>query len=329
MDMIYTNAEHIELGFLQRCNLDMELGSSILSSARNDFTITMSIDNLPAELRNGALVYEIGSEYGGIVNGIGANTATNKATVYGTTWRGMLSQKVITPPNGKAYYQARGEANTVLSDLIDKEFDGLIIADGFTTDITVNRDYRYTNLLEGIEKMLIDQNARLDIKTAYVDKQIKVYVSAIPVNDFTSDIELNNDYGIALDAKKIKSGVNHVICLGKGELTDRTVIHLYKLANGQITMDSTNAIKGKDERTITYDYSSAETEEDLIEGGKKKFDENCDEESLAMTISEKVEIGDIVGARERVTGIYMSKPVTQKILKGYIDNVKIDYKVGD
>ena len=241
----------------------------------------------------------------------------------------MLSQKVITPPNGKAYYQARGEANTVLSDLIDKEFDGLIIADGFTTDIIVNRDFRYTNLLQGLEKMLTDQNARLDIKTAYVDKQIKVYISAVPVNDFTSDIELNNDYGIALDAKKIKSGVNHVICLGKGELTDRTVIHLYKLANGQITMDSTNAINGKDERTITYDYSSAETEEDLIEGGKKKFDENCDEESLAMTISEKVEIGDIVGARERVTGIYMSKPVTQKILKGYIDNVKIDYKVGD
>lgn len=329
MDLIYTDAEYAEIGYVKQCNLDMELGLASLSNARNDFTIVMSIDFLPDELRKGSLVYEVGSEYGGIVNGIGVNTAINKATIYGTAWRGLLTQKIIQPPAGKAYYQARGEANSVISSLIDNEFDGLIIADNFDSNIIVNRDFRYTNLLESLEKMLADQNARLSIRSAYADKHIKVYVSAVPVADYSRQIELNNDYGIALDAKKIENGANHVICLGKGELTERTVINLYRLANGTITMDSSNAIRGKNERTVVYDYSSAETEEDLIEGGRKKLQELSNEESLSMTISETVEIGDIVGARERITDIYMCKPVTQKIIKGYIDNIGFDYKVGD
>lgn len=329
MDLIYTDDEYTEIGYLKNCNLDMELGLVSLSNARNDFTITMSVDLLPEELRQGSLIYEVGSEYGGLVNGIGVNTSTNRATVYGTAWRGMLAQKIIQPPAGKAYYQARGEANSVLSSLVDNEFDELIIADNCDSNIAVNRDFRYTNLLESLEKMLTDRNARLSIRTAYADKRIKVYISAVPVADYSRQIELNNDYGIALDAKKIENGANHVICLGKGELTERTVINLYRLANGTITMDSSDAIKGKNERTVVYDYSSAETEDDLIEGGRKKLQEQSNEESLSMKISEKVEIGDIVGARERITDIYMCKPVTQKIIKGYIDHVSFDYKVGD
>lgn len=329
MDLIYTDKHHKEIGYLNRCEIDMELGSSTLSSARNDFTVTMPIDMLPQEIEQGSLIYETGTEFGGIVNGIGADTALNKATVYGILWRGVLAQKIITPPNGQAYYQARGEANQAISALIDQQFDGLIIAGTTLSSITAYRDFRFTNLLEGIERMLAEQSARLDIKTRYVDNLIRVIVSAVPVNNYSNEIELSNDYGITLNAKKIKNGVNHVICLGKGELTDRTVIHLYKQENGVITTDPTYAVKGNDERMITYDYSSAETEDELIEGGKKKFAENCDEENLSITISANVEIGDIVAARERITGIYMQKAVTQKIAKGYIDRVKIDYKVGE
>lgn len=329
MDLIYTDRYHTEIGYLKRCEVDMELGSSTLSSAKNDFTITMPIDMLPKEIEQDSLIYEIGTEFGGIVNGIGADTSLNKATVYGTLWRGVLAQKIISPPPGQAYYQARGEANKAISNLIDHQFDGLIVANDKLSEITIYRDFRYTNLLEGIEKMLAEQNARLDIKADYMDKHIHAVVSAVPVNNYSNEIELSNDYGITLSAKKIKNGVNHVICLGKGELTERTVIHLYKQENGIITTDSTYAIQGANERTITYDYSSAETEEELVEGGKKKFIEKGDEESLSIAISANVEIGDIVAARERITGIYMQKAVTQKIAKGYIDRVKIDYKVGE
>lgn len=328
MDLIYTDVNYKEIGFLKKCDVDFELGSFITSS-KNDFQITMSIDQLPKEIEYGSLIYELGTEVGGMVIGIGSDTSISKAYVYGITWRGMLNRKNILPPPGQGYYLARGNANKVISELINEQFDGLIVGSSQSSSIDVSHDFRFTQLGEGIEKMLSRFNARLNIKSYKINDILQVIISAVPINNYSNEIELNNDYGISMIAKKTKSGINHVICLGKGELTERTVIHLYKLENGTITTDSINAIKGIDENVFVYDYSSAETEDDLIEGGKKKFDENCDEESLSIKITENVEIGDIVSARERITSIYMQKPVTQKVIKGYIDKVNIDYKVGD
>lgn len=329
MDLIYTNSNKEEKGFLsKKYDIDIELGT-YNSGAKNDFEITVATDILSKDIQEGSLIYEIGSEYGGIVTGFASDTSLNKATIIGTCWRGLLKNKVIEPPIGQAYFQARGEANSVIKELIDNQFEGLIVASNEDSGIEVYHDFRYTNLYESIEKMLEEKNARIDIKTRYVNGVVQAVISAVPINNLSEDIEFNNDYRINLIARKVKNGVNHVICLGKGELTERTVIHLFKLQNGIITTDSTNAIKGKEEKTIVYDYSSAENEEELINGGKKQFEENCDESSLNMTVNEAVEIGDIVGARERVTGIYMQKKVTQKVLKGYVDRVKIEYKVGD
>nr|DAG69091.1 MAG TPA: hypothetical protein [Caudoviricetes sp.] len=330
MDLIYTDTSYIEKGVLKRCEIDFEVGSVLNSSSTNDFQIILPTDLFPKEIEEGSLIYEVGSEYGGVVRGFGSDTSKNRVTIYGIMWRGLLSKKIIEPPANQAYYQARGEANLVLADLVNDEFNDLLIASDDTSGISVYRDFRYTNMLEGIENMLFDQSARIEITTSYnAEDRIQAIISAVPISDLSNEYEFSNDYGITLNAKKMKNGVNHVICLGQGELTERTVIHLYKLEDGTITTDSADAIKGLDEYTITYDYSSAETEEDLIEGGKKQFANNADEESLSITISESVEVGDIVGARERITGIYMKKPVTQKVLKGNIDRAKVSYKVGE
>lgn len=329
MDLIYTDIHYQEKGYLKNCEIDIELGSFLTSSSDNTFQITMNIDRLPKEVQIGSLIYEIGTEAGGIVNGIGVDTSTNKAYVYGVTWRGMLQKKIIQPQDGQAYLQIKGDANEAIKTLIDNEFDGLIIGSQELSGINVNKEFRYIPLGEGIEKMLSSSSARINIKSVRKNDTVVAIVSASAITNYSDDVELNNDYGISLTAKKIKNGVNHVICLGKGELENRTVIHLYKLANGSITTDPTNSIKGLNQTTIIYDYSSAESDTDLIEGGKKKFDENANEENLEMNIDMDVEIGDIVAARERVTEIYMQKQVSQKIYKGYIDNVKIEYKVGE
>lgn len=329
MDLIYTDKNYKEIGYLKKCEVDFDLGSFINSSSTNDFQITLPIDNIPKEIDEGSLIYEVGTEIGGIVNGIGADTSLGKAYIYGITWRGMLQNKNIIPLPNQAYYIVKGDANIVIKELIDNQFDGLIVGTSELSNIEVNRNFRFTQLGEGIERMLADNFAKIRIKSAIIEDRIKVIISAIYQNNFTNEIELNNDYGISLTAKKIKNGINHLICLGKGELTERTVIHLYKLKDGTITTDSEYSLQGLDERTLVYDFSSAETEEELINGGKKKFEENADEETLSIKIIEDVDIGDIVSARERITAIYMQKQVTQKIVKGYIDKVKIDYKVGD
>ncbi len=329
MDLIYTDVSYKELGYLKRCEIDMELGSFIKSSSNNTFQMTTSIDDLPPEIEKGCLIYEIGTEIGGIVNGIGADTSTNKAYIYGITWRGMLQRKYIEPPEGQAYFLARGDANKVIRDLIDDQYNELIVGSKNDSGILVNKDFRYSQIASSIEEMLALVNSRINIKAVRIDGNVKIIVSAETIKNLSDDIELNNDYGISLIAKKIKNGVNHVICLGKGELVDRTVIHLFKLPNGTITTDSKGAIKGIDEHTIIYDYSSVESDEELIEGGKKKFNEFLDEESLEMKINKDVDIGDIIAARERITGIYMQKQVSQKIIKGFIDSVKVEYKVGE
>ena len=61
-----------------------------------------------------------------------------------------------------------------------------------------------------------------------------------------------------------KMGINHLICLGLGELKNRTVIHLYADANGVISRTQTQF--GSDEVTNVYDYAGAETE-NLIKSG--------------------------------------------------------------
>ena len=80
---------------------------------------------------------------------------------------------------------------------------------------------------------------------------------------------------------------------------------------------------------MLYDYSSVESEEELLQGGIDQLNENQDTNTLEISNVENVDISDIVGAKDRITGIYMQKQIISKILTGYVDNIDIEYKVGD
>jgi hypothetical protein len=70
------------------------------------------------------------------------------------------------------------------------------------------------------------------------------------------------------------------------------------------------------ERIAVYSNTSAEDMVDLREGGTDKLQEFMDETSLSMKVgSFDAEIGDIVGGRDRGTGIVLKQPVTGKILR--------------
>ena len=43
----------------------------------------------------------------------------------------------------------------------------------------------------------------------------------------------------------------------------------------------------------------------------------------------EVGIGDIVGGRERITGLYVKQPISEKILKLSNNEYSIEYKVGE
>lgn len=120
-----------------------------------------------------------------------------------------------------------------------------------------------------------------------------------------------------------------MICLGKGDLKDRTVIHLYADANGSIS--HTQTFTGLDEITATYENANAESTEELEQGGVEALQNAWNTDSLQVNFdsTKSYDIGDIVGARENVTGIFTSKAIIKKIVTIENDVVTISHKVGE
>lgn len=93
------------------------------------------------------------------------------------------------------------------------------------------------------------------------------------------------------------------------------------------SIGKTQYYKGLEERTDVYDYSSADVAE-LEEGGEKRLKELADYKEFDMNIEKaNLELGDIVSGRDHITGLYVVKPVIQKILKISTGKERIDYKL--
>ena len=82
---------------------------------------------------------------------------------------------------------------------------------------------------------------------------------------------------------------------------------------------------------VRYDYSSAESLEELEKGGIQRLRELSNYKSLKIGLNEiDAQIGDIVGGEEQITGISMKTQITNIIVK--IDTkgkLTITHKVGD
>lgn len=330
MGLVFTDRNKKDVGYLPTvAYLDLEVGMK--EQSQNDFEISLPIDGWNRLFDEGSIFYDDAeNEIGGLVLGKTSNTAENTVILYGKTWRGLIDTQVIEPTQGQAYFQARGEANAFLRSVIDDCFDGLIVGSSETSGVNVNRDIRYVNKLEAIEKTLSDVNMKLHI--AFDVSTKKAIVKATPIVTYEL-IEISNDYGVSFIAKDIKDGYNHCICLGRGELLEREVVHVYKLNNGTFTQDKSVALRdgisGLNDRCIIYDFSSAEDTQTLIDGGIQQLKEKGDTKSLEINdINILVEIGDIVGGRERLTNIYMQKSIVARIYKGYANDLTIENKIG-
>jgi hypothetical protein len=123
-------------------------------------------------------------------------------------------------------------------------------------------------------------------------------------------------------------GVNHLICLGSGELKDRTVIHLYADVNGVISQTQTQF--GADEVTDVYDYAGAEAD-NLIESGTDQMKANASKNEFAIDLesAQDVAVGDIVGCRDYITGNTMTAPITTKVVKWKSGFETVEYQLSD
>lgn len=152
-----------------------------------------------------------------------------------------------------------------------------------------------------------------------------VRLCAVPVTDYTA-FPVDGDVA-RLSVRQFGQKVNHLVCLGKGELAEREVIHLYADSFGRI--GDTKYYSGLDEVAAVYDNTSTE---ELRSDGIKKLEElrNSDTAQISIPAASSLtyDIGDIVGASDIYSGVSVAAAVEQKIVKINNGVIKIEYKAG-
>lgn len=297
----------------------------------NDYEVKIPRDEWRSEYTFGNVFYIKDTEYGGIIGEVDTSTAEDTISLLGRTWRGMLDKKIIRPPTGQDYKKASGELNAVLGELITEQFDDYFVVSQDDTGVSLtNYQFdRYCTLLSGINKMLKSVGYRLKIRYVQQERGQPGYVelSSAPIVDYSEQIELSQDSQLNFTFKNCRNGVNHLICLGKGELQDRQVIDLYVQEDGSI--GSEPYYTGVQEIAATYEDTSSETDE-LEEKGREKLLELMNSTSFSMDVESlnmDVEIGDIIGGRDYLTGLYAKKPIVKKIYRVEDGEPSLEYGI--
>lgn len=311
MELIITNSAGRDIAELQAFQLDSD------TNGEKTVEVTVPAQKWKDYMTFGTRVYVPGTEIGGLIGQLYTDTASNTVSLMGRTWRGVLNSKIIVPPSGSNYYRISGELNSNIQELIGTRFGNLFqVSSEYTVTVTNFKFPRFCTLLEGIEKMLKSVGYRLNIVYRQGEPNGSGYVEigAVPAVDYSEQIELSQDSRLNFTLYDIRDGVNHLICGGKGELEDRNIVDLYVQPDGSIS--GTKYYTGLNEIEYFYENTSTETEEleeaaaDYLREMMNRKEYRMDVEALNLDVA----IGDSIGGRDYITGLYLSKPVENIIL---------------
>lgn len=305
MELIWLTPDLREIGPAYN-DIDFDVG--VPDQSTNDF---LMIGDIPDSA--GAL-YVPGTEFGGLIEYKQTKNTDSLIKTKGWTWRGLLTQGIICPESGQNYYTASGDAHAIIRNLLSGFLGDFFTVPEATSGIVIPsyQFARYCTLLDGITAMLDTVGAKLRIVAQKPSSgtPVQVVVTAVPVE--TIGDKYTQDSPVSLTHTVDGMGANHLICLGQGELAERTRIDLYIDNKGIVS--NTPYYTGRDERTAVYDYSSAETAESLTYYGKKRLLEVASKQSLSLDDADvNGDIGDIVYGY--MDGMETTSPIIQRILK--------------
>lgn len=314
-----------ELGYLDvSAELDMDIGDT------SDFEIKM-----PSKVWNkewygyGCKIAVPDTEYGGIIRDIESATESNEVTLRGPAWRGMLSYKIVKPPEGEEHLVLSGDLNDCIRTLIGDRFGGLFTVPWTNTGIDVSNWTvdRYITLYDALVKLTDTYGYRLKIR--YIEPEDLEYghieVQAVAKNDYSEDLEYGDDGDVYVTVRDYRGGINHLICVGEGEGENRVIIDLYVQEDGSI--GEKRHFSGMDEIESVYNYTSADAEK-LRTDGTKRLQELRNYKKCGMSVNDaELDIGDIVSGYDAVTNTSVKMPITKKILKIQNEIVTIEYEV--
>lgn len=322
VSVIVADATGEEIRDLVYKEYDFEVGDD-----ENSYLITCNSSEWET-IADGSRLYIPQTEYGGLFKRLEVDTKKGTVAAGGYTWRGMLQNKIIIPPSGQDYATDSGELNAVIGARVSAAFPGLFVGSSTSTDVSVSnyRYNRYVSLYDGLKAMLKSKGYKMQI--SYDQETARVVVEAVPIVDYSNQIEYSSDMNANYTMNMEATGINHLICLGQGELRNRTVVDLYVDGSGNIS--TTQTFFGVDEIVGVYDYAGA-TRADLIQSGTEQLAQEVNKNTFHIELeSEKdVAIGDIVGGRDYITGMRMTAPITTKIVKWHDGFETTEYQLSD
>ena len=314
-----------EIGILEFRKVDFDV------NGRRDFQARLDLNEQTNTLDFGCFVAIENTEFGGIIIKKEVDTSTKELILSGMTWRGLLDKHILMP-DGAQNLKVSGRLDKGITGLINKtDLSNYFVAAINYQEVNITLD-RHASLMKSLEKIAKETNKKVVISYRKEKATEKGYVQidVQDINDFSSLFELSQDNKLEFKIIQNRGGVNHLICLGKGELADRDIVHLYVDDDGSISQHS-KAYHGIDEIAEVYD-NNGEEHEALIERGIEKLKELQSKDSFEMNIAElqsdvNLNIGDIIGGRDYNTNISIKKPLVNKIYTEENGVKRIDYKV--
>lgn len=330
MDLLHADGNFTELGVVDFVRYD-----GIISLEpevdENDWEVEILAEDFSRYgFELGHYIYFPGTEWGGRLEKITHVSKTRTVKLRGITWRGMLSRRVIVPPSGQSHLDLSAtDVYPAMRSLVSG-FGGMFAAPSGNAGLLCGQKFRYQNVLEGILDMLDPLGLRL-VLTLDPDSR-HVALSTAAVTDRSSDIEFSGDYDFSYTATLGEATYNHVVALGRGEQENRLVRHVWLLPDGTMTTNSGAAgiPSGSGEKTLVYDYSSAEDEKELIKGAKKQLREQGAQNGIEISFdSDDIDLplGDKVGLRDRTLDMSDIRTVSAKLLNISTDGVSLRYTI--
>lgn len=334
------NQDMADVGVMSGYELDLAFGSD-----ENNFECTIPSNQHCCEA--GYYLYIDGTEYGGIIDALEVRTESNEMVYTGRTWHGILGSRIIMPLTSSdrskqgvtvktsdstgslvnKYLIISGDANKCIGFILERIgltalFEASEESSGTISSFKFDR---FINGYDGLMKMLASAGMKLGFKY----ENSKVVVSAIEKHDYSTDEEFDPSM-VEIQLKKKVNSVNHLICLGGGELENRTVLHLYTDAEGNISTVQTQT--GMKEYADIYDFSNVESDEELLKSGKEQLKKLWEPDNIDIKMDDSSDfygVGDIVGATDAVTGMSGSAAIQKKIVHIANNIVSISYEVGE
>lgn len=305
MDMILANKALAEQSVIYT---DYSLDFDTTSTMDYKLTAKRAIyDKLSAA----TYLYIPGTEYGGIIDSITHNTSDDSVIASGRSFRGLLNSKIITPDSEQDYKVVSGNLVDILDGiLVDNNLDYLYMIDPALTWITLS-NYpiaRYCSVLYLLNAL--ESKTGLSLYLAWSAKYHKVIITYRQPIDWTSkSLYVQTD----ITTTKTSHKVNHLICLGSGELKDRMRVDIYADTQGHIS--TVQSIIGADEYTQVHDYPNAKDVDDLKASGTAKLKELIADTPLEVEVKDGAyAVGDIVGGYDDLMQIKTKATISNVVV---------------